>query len=157
MTSASPLEIATGYLARGWNPVPVRYREKRPIGNAWQKRIITEANIGDHFNGGELNIGVQLGPHSHGLTDIDLDCDEAIELARYFLPKTHAMFGRKSKPTSHLLYIIDDAPPQATLAIRNKAGEDGQTIIELRMGGAGKAAQTIFPAVPMKVANSSNG
>src|SRR6202043_2372638 len=50
-TMLTPLEIATGYLARGWNPVPVRYRKKNPIENGWQKLIITESNIATYFNG----------------------------------------------------------------------------------------------------------
>jgi Protein of unknown function (DUF3987)/Bifunctional DNA primase/polymerase, N-terminal len=141
----TPLEIATGYLARGWNPLPVRYRQKVPIGSGWQNRIITADNIGEHFNGGKLNIGVQLGPNSHGLTDIDLDCDEAIQLARALLPKTPAYFGRHGKPPSHFLFTIDDAPERATLAIPDKTGKDGQTIIELRLGGGPKGAQTVFP------------
>jgi hypothetical protein len=39
---------------------------------------------------------VILGPPSSGLTDIDLDCPEAIGLASYFLPRTGAVFGRAS-------------------------------------------------------------
>jgi hypothetical protein len=141
----TPLEIATGYLARNWNPVPVHYKKKNPIGDEWQKLIITESNIADHFNGARMNVGVQLGPNSKGLCDVDLDCAEAIQLAPHFLPKTPAMFGRKSKPISHLLYTIDNAPAQATLKLADKAGKDGKTIIELRMGGGPKGAQTVFP------------
>ncbi len=142
----TPLEIATGYLARGWNPVPVHYRKKNPIENEWQKLIITESNIATYFNGAKLNVGVQLGPNSNGLTDIDLDCDEAIHLAHHFLPKTPAMFGRKSKPTSHLLYTIDDAPAdKAVLKLTDKIGKDAKGVVELRMGSGSKGAQTVFP------------
>jgi bifunctional DNA primase/polymerase-like protein len=131
-TMLTPLEIATGYLARGWNPVPVHYRKKNPIENEWQKLIITESNIATYFNGAKLNVGVQLGPNSNGLTDIDLDCDEAIHLAHHFLPKTPAMFGRKSKPTSHLLYTIDDAPAdKAVLKLTDKIGRDAKGVVEL--------------------------
>jgi hypothetical protein len=37
---ATPLDIALTYIDRRWNPVPVEYRTKKPIGNAWQSRII---------------------------------------------------------------------------------------------------------------------
>ncbi|WP_244568039.1 bifunctional DNA primase/polymerase [Bradyrhizobium erythrophlei] len=107
---------------------------------------MTKDNIAKHFNGAKLNVGVQLGPNSKGLTDIDLDCDEAIQLAPYFLPKTPAMFGRKSKATSHLLYTIDDAPTdKAVLKLTDKIGKDAKGIVELRMGGGSKGAQTVFP------------
>jgi Bifunctional DNA primase/polymerase, N-terminal len=142
----TPLEIARSFFARNWNPVPVHYKKKNPIGDEWQKLIITESNIATHFNGAKLNVGVQLGPNSNGLTDIDLDCDEAIQLAPHFLPKTPAMFGRKSKPTSHLLYTIDDAPAdKAVLKLTDKIGKDAKGIVELRMGGGSKGAQTVFP------------
>lgn len=145
-TRPTPLQIARSYLARGWNPVPVDYRKKKPAsGEEWQKLIITESNIAAHFNGTRTNVGVQLGRNSKGLTDIDLDCDEAIELAPSFLPKTPAYFGRKSKPTSHLLYIIDDAPAEAVLKLSDKIGKDSKGIVELRMGGGDKGAQTVFP------------
>ena len=90
----------------------------------------------------EQNIGVQLGAKSKGLTDIDLDCAEAVRLAPYFLPPTDAVFGRASKPSSHYLYVIDDAPEKGTEQLKD---ENKQTIIELRMGGGRAAAQTVFP------------
>ena len=52
------------------------------------------------------------------------------------------MFGRASKPSSHYLYVIDDAPEKATEQLKD---ENKQTIIELRMGGGRAAAQTVFP------------
>src|SRR6516164_4236991 len=40
----SPLDIALDYIGRGWNPVPVNYRAKKPsTGNGWQLRVIDEA------------------------------------------------------------------------------------------------------------------
>ena len=68
---------------------------------------------------------------------------EAIKLAPYFLPPTAATFGRQSKPESHWLYLIDDPrlPPQSSWWMNRKH----KTIIELRMGGGGKGALTVFP------------
>src|SRR5262245_2509274 len=91
----SPLDIALDYIGRGWNPVPVNYRAKKPsAGSGWQLRIIDATNAAHYFNGGEMNIGVVLGPSSQGLTDVDLDCDEARAIAPYILPRTGAIFGR---------------------------------------------------------------
>jgi hypothetical protein len=50
-----------------------------------------------------MNIGVQLGRASGGLTDVDLDCTEVLALADDFLPFTNAIFGRRSKRRSHRL------------------------------------------------------
>ena len=95
-----------------------------------------------------MNIGVQLGTASNGLTDIDLDCTEAIRIAPYVLPATRAIFGRVSKRASHRLYYTDLANriDNAVLAFNdpNKGVEDGR-LLELRIGGGGRGAQTVFP------------
>lgn len=141
------LAIASSYKARGWNPVPIPYRKKKPIDDAWQTRDLTDAALPKYFNGALQNVGVQLGPRSNGLTDIDLDCREAISLARYFLPKTDSYFGRKSKPQSHLLYYIENAPNSGSIKLTDVTpeGRRGDCIVELRMGGGAKGAQTVFP------------
>jgi len=64
--AATPLDVARSYIARGWNPVPVRHRTKKPIGDEWQLRIINDANVAAHFNATPQNIGVILGTSSHG-------------------------------------------------------------------------------------------
>jgi hypothetical protein len=38
----SALLAALDYIRRGWNPVPLEYGTKKPIGDKWQNRIITE-------------------------------------------------------------------------------------------------------------------
>ena len=43
---------------------------KKPVDDDWQRRIITEVTAAAHFNSGPQNIGVMLGPTSHGLTDV---------------------------------------------------------------------------------------
>ena len=130
------------YIGKDWSVVPVPYRSKTPKLRAWQKRTINAENVSQYFNGGPQNIGIQLGRKSKGLADVDLDCIEAIWLAHYFLPETDAVFGRASKPKSHWLYYLEDAPDTATIKF---ADEDGKCIIELRLGGGKKGAQTVFP------------
>jgi len=102
------LDIALDYIGRGWNPVPIDYRTKKPsAGPGWQLRIIDATNAPHYFNGGRMNIGVMLGPSSHGLTDVDLDCEEARTVAPYILPRTGAIFGRASSRAAHRLYYTD--------------------------------------------------
>src|ERR1700745_828987 len=102
----SAVELARDYLRRGWQPVPIDRGQKRPRDNAWQSLGITEANIEDYFSNDD-NVGVQLGARSGGLTDGDIDCGEAMSLAAAILPGTEAIFGRRSKPRSHRLYVTD--------------------------------------------------
>lgn len=131
MTTA---ELARDYLARGWCPVPVPYRKKRPVLDAWQTLRPTPDALPKLFPG-TGNVGIILGEPSHGLADVDLDCLEAIELAPSFLPPT-ATFGRQSKPASHWLF---NAPGSTTRQYK----AFGETLVELRSGTGGH--QTVFP------------
>ena len=58
-----------------------------------------------------------------GLTDIDLDCAEAITLAPHYLPKTPSYFGRASKAFSHFLYYIEDAPDKGAVQLKDIDGK----------------------------------
>src|SRR6476619_1603373 len=83
---------------------PGALSHKKPVIDGWQARVINADNASQYFNGQAQNIGVALGATSRGLTDIDLDCHEAIAIAPYLLPPTRAIFGRASKRASHWLY-----------------------------------------------------
>ncbi|HEY1474030.1 MAG TPA: AAA family ATPase [Pseudolabrys sp.] len=140
-----PIDIARKCIGHGWNPVPNRFKGKEPDpGKEWQKRVITDENVHHWFNGKPQNVGVQLGPKSGGLTDVDLDCREAREIAPYILPHTGSIFGRASARMSHRLY-------QTSLAQRFDEGwipfddPKGGHLLELRIGGGDKGAQTVLP------------
>jgi RecA-family ATPase len=139
------LDLALDYISRGWNPVPVPFRGKKPLDDEWQKRIIDAAAAPAHFNGNPMNVGVQLGANSHNLNDVDLDCHEAIVMAAYILPPTKAIFGRASKRNSHRLYY-SDLPTRIDKAVYQFHDPNtGEMLLELRIGGCGKGAQTVFP------------
>jgi hypothetical protein len=140
--SKGTLEIARRYIRRGWAVIPIMRGEKAPREPGWPTWIITEENVGQHFNSGLKNIGVQLGPKSNGLTDVDLDCAEARALAPHFLPSTGAVFGRPSSPRSHWLYVVTEPPGKSV--IKYLAAKD-DTLVELRLGTTGKGVQTVFP------------
>jgi len=116
---ATLLEIALAYVAQGWAVVPIAYREKKPSLVDWPKLRINADDAELYFNGGTQNIGVLLGDPSHGLTDIDLDCEEAVRAAAYLLPRTRC-FGRASKRASHWLFYTDlaQSADRATLQWR---------------------------------------
>ena len=157
-----PLQVALGYIARGWNPVAVSRKTKKPIGKEWQKRVLTAATAPRYFNSAAINVGVQLGPNSHNLNDVDLDCAEAVRIGGLLLPNTNACFGRKSKPRSHRLYVTDLAEHIKKACVQfhdvdGEKGKPGTMLLELRFGGGGKAHSRSSPAAFTPAANSSNG
>jgi bifunctional DNA primase/polymerase-like protein len=141
----TPLDIALDLLARGIAPVPVpRTKDaKGPNIRDWQHLVVTPENAAQYFDNGQaVNVGAIMGPRSGGLTDVDLDCREAVALAPSFLPQTGSMYGRASKRKSHYLYRCPDPPDKATKKI---VDETGSVILELRLGGGGKGAQSVWP------------
>ena len=100
------LEHAIEYMRRGWMPVPMPKGTKIPILDAWHKLRLTEDELPEHF-GHAPNIGLILGKASHDLVDVDLDCEEVLELAPQFLPPTPAKTGRPSALDSHCWYYSD--------------------------------------------------
>jgi putative DNA primase/helicase len=144
------LEIALEYIGRGWAVVPIPHKKKKPLGEEWPGWRITIADAHQRFNGGPQNVGVILGEASGGLTDVDLDTAEATRAAGYFLQRT-LCFGRRSKPCSHWLYqsglwqTEDKAAIQFKFATGTGKARTEQMILELRIGGGGKGAQTVFP------------
>jgi hypothetical protein len=102
----------------------------------WPNLRVAELNAAQYF-AGEQNIGIILGKPSSGLTDVDLDCAEAMELAT-ILPPTDAIFGRASKPSSHRLYRVEGTAP--TLKLSDPIS--GNMLLEIRGDGG---LQTVFP------------
>jgi putative DNA primase/helicase len=90
---------------------------------------------------------------SGGLTDVDLDCAEAVRLAAEFefLPPTTAVYGRPSKRRSHHLYTtqLHETETHATLQFKEgpELNPDPKTamLVELRIGGGGKGACSMVP------------
>jgi hypothetical protein len=143
-TGNTVVVAALAYHRRGWAVVVLD--GKRPKTRAWQKARYDETELPRVFAGKHCNIGIRLGEVSGGLADVDLDCAEARAHASTFLPPTPAVFGRKSTPRSHRLYIV--APPSfKTLRLADPDAEEGSSedhkgaIVELR----GDGAQTMVP------------
>ncbi|MBV8772227.1 MAG: bifunctional DNA primase/polymerase [Deltaproteobacteria bacterium] len=105
------------YIERGWQPVPLYPRSKRPIGDAWQDRRRTKADVAKDFIDG-VNVGLLTGGASHGLADGDLDTVEARTLASHYLPQTESRFGYDGLVT-HVLYIAANCSDFLTLQFRD--------------------------------------
>ena len=136
-------QVALSLINRGFAPVPVPVGSKAPIIKNWPDLRITADKVGDYFNGSKpLNVGAIWGPASGGRSDVDLDCAEAVTLAPYFLPKTDSIYGRPGKRRSHYLYFCSDPDPKATVRMSD---ENKKCMVELRLGGGDKGAQSIMP------------
>jgi hypothetical protein len=130
------LASAKEYIRRGWCPIPVARRSKAPAVLDWTQLRLTEETAPQYFSDESMNIGVLLGEPSGGLVDIDLDCPEAIAIADAFLPPTGAVFGRESRPRSHMLYSC------AAISKTTRYEDiDGGVLLEIRS----KGGQTVFP------------
>lgn len=129
-----------GYMDLGWTPVRVKFKEKQPTDNAWGSGFPSAAHAERAFAGGPWNVGIALGKPSAGVTDVDLDAMETIDLAPYFLPPTPWRFGRASKPNSHWLYICSAQSSQG-FADNNKHLTKKNMLVEIRSTGG----QTVVP------------
>ena len=83
----SVLGAAHACRRRGWSVIPVPAGEKAPRLKGWQRLRLDENELEEFFYE-DCNLGVLLGEPSKNLTDIDLDCKEAVSLAPDFLPPT---------------------------------------------------------------------
>ena len=128
--------VAINYIRRGFSPLPVKFRGKNPVNREWQKLRIAEADVGQWFPDGPMNIGVLLGEASDGLVDVDIDQNEATTFAIAFLPPTGMVFGREGSRSSHRIYRV----PAPSKPICRTSGSLG-TIVELRSNGQ----FTVFP------------
>lgn len=126
---SSRLDAATRYLARGWQPLPVPRDQKGAAFTGWPDFRVTDATLDQHF-AGPGNISILTGAASGGLIDVDLDCDEAVELADTYLPHTGAVTGRDGRPRSHRWYIAPDLP---TKQFRDPV--TGEMVVEMRSTG----------------------
>lgn len=125
----------TSYIQRGWRPIPIPHRQKRPMGLKWQDTAISLPDVHHHFRDTPPhNVGILLGTTSH-LVDIDLDHAKALELADQFLPPT-ATFGRPGKPRSHRIYHVANPAPSKRFQTPDRI-----CIVEYRATGG----QTVFP------------
>lgn len=141
---SSPLAAARQYVQSGFTPISVRPGDKAPEARSWTSTrwrgpddpLLEQVFVGDK------NVGLALGGDA-GLVDVDLDCDEAVLIARYALPHTEMISGRESVPASHYWYLCPGAvSAKYQDPIRLAQGQaDRATLVEVRSTGA----QTVVP------------
>ncbi|HTU48834.1 MAG TPA: phage/plasmid primase, P4 family [Bryobacteraceae bacterium] len=123
----TPLNAAIAWIGRGFCPVPIPHRSKKPVLHGWERLEITHDVASRYFSDRPQNVGVLMGD-KFGSTDVDCDCVEAVAAARELLPETGLIFGRQSKPFSHFFYRTD--PPVRTKKCIDPV--DRKTLVELR-------------------------
>ena len=111
--NGTPLDIALGYIARGWSPIPVRYRSKALDGVAdaeIDKWHIDAQTAPQYFNGKSQNVGMVLGAVSGGLVDVDLDDPLALQLRRHTAPVNTVRVRSQKQSRYHRLYTTNGDP-----------------------------------------------
>ncbi len=129
------------YIGKGYKIIPVEFQGKKPkhgvvkYGESWTDTVISESSqIKDYF-ADQSNIGIRLGEISGYLTDIDLDCPEAVGVAKFFF-KDSSSFGRKGAGITHYMFKC-----AGSKTLKFTDPKNGETILEIRSDGA----QTVVP------------
>lgn len=119
---------------------------KTPV--AWWAKRTAEAHdfrMGDNV-GVRLGVKVEDGERRGYLCDVDIDIDPANAggwaIVEEFLPATEMIYGRRSKPRAHRLYLITEP-----LAGERHVGGRGSCLIEFRALSA-KGKETWQSVVP---------
>lgn len=139
--SASPRTSAadaTHVTEAGHFPLPVPVGSKGCVIPDWPQLRITTETVPEYFPNGH-NVGVLTGAPSN-LVCVDEDCDEALRVAPFIMPKT-LMGGREQRPCSKAFYLCVGDPPPTT---RYKT-PDGETVVELLSTGAQAVVTGIHP------------
>jgi hypothetical protein len=118
------------YLEEGWAVIPIPKGSKAPEIKDWVNRAFSVEDFEE-----ESNVGVRLGEASGHLTDVDLDCPEAVTAAKLLLPATERKHGRPSTGDSHYFYVCLGAKSEKWTDL------DGKVLVEIRSTGA----QTVIP------------
>jgi hypothetical protein len=134
------VEAAEHYISLGWRIVPISIGAKDPSenGKGWQ-HVAWPAEACEG-----RNVGVILGHVSRDLSDIDLDCNEAMALAPDFLPPTLTFGHAPSKPQTHWLYYAKGS--RSAMLFFGAKGSKG--LVEIRSTNAGGQEcghQSVFP------------
>ena len=136
---------------RGYCPIPIADRDKRPAISAWTRGTgVTEPDeVEKLFDEYALtkqagNIGLLLGEPSGGLIDIDLDHPKTRRLKNHFLPPTPMKSGRAGRPASHYWYQAEEGTLQGYRKFtmpKREDGKQGDVIVEYRSTGG----QSVIP------------
>jgi putative DNA primase/helicase len=121
---------AERYLRQGIAIIPIPRGQKSPNRRHWQHERWAVEDIPRCWSNGQ-GIGVLTGEPSGWLVDVDLDCSEAVEIARRFLDPTLTS-GRESAPDSHWWYRSEGV---RSMSFEDLGGPEAEMILEIRSNG----------------------
>jgi hypothetical protein len=114
---------------------------KHPVSSSWQTSPITdESDLDRHFADVDSprNVGILLGP-TGGVIDVEHDCERGEATAeRLGLPRSGTASFRSSRSRHYLFKFSQGLPSKAVLP-----DVEG---LEVRIGNAGRGAQSVAPA-----------
>ena len=134
------LQAALGYARHGLPVVQVKPKDKKPIGNDWQRRATSDPlTVQVQWQLAlDANVGVQMGRGQQPIIDIECDSDEAEEEYKTIWngnpPVVPSYRGRRGR---HYLFRWRPGLP-------DKAAFHAGAV-EVRTGNGGKGAQSVFP------------
>lgn len=124
------LRAAEELRAEGRQVIPLPHAQKKSPPKGWRELKLTEDGLREHFAVPRpWNLAVGLGRLSGWLVDVDLDCEEAIEVAEILLPATKRIFGRPGAERSHYQFVSEGAKSRDYRAL------DGSSIVQLLSTG----------------------
>jgi hypothetical protein len=88
---ASIIDAARAYIQRGFYVVPIPSGKNHPTTQSWQEMRLSAKDVKKAF-ADAAGVGLLLKPSN--LTDVDLDCREALAAAKVLLPPTAMVHGR---------------------------------------------------------------
>ena len=134
--AVSIIKAARAYIQRGICVVPIPHGKNHPTVQGWQKMRLRMEDVKKAFSNA-AGIGLLLKPSK--LTDVDLDCPEAVATSKTLLPPTDMVHGRRGNPSSHRYYRVSPAPQNKSYTDPRPSGARA-VLIELRANG-----QTVAP------------
>ena len=88
-TTVTDMQLtAVQYMERGWSPIPILFKQKKPGFNNVLLHDWNRYEFNAHHFEGQSNIGIKLGEPSGGLVDIDLGLSRGCSAGGAF-PTTH--------------------------------------------------------------------
>ena len=98
-------QVASDWLERGVFTIPLKRNSKEPKSKRWPHLRLAEEDFDNGvFKDGD-NIGGLWGDASDHIIDVDLDMEEACDVAPHIIPETY-IYGRTGKERSHYLYRV---------------------------------------------------
>lgn len=142
-------EAADFYSSLGWYPIPLRPKTKACRDKAWRTEIYdgTDFDLADNIG---LRFVNEKDERAKKLIGIDVDWAELGSVVWEFLPPSEAVWGRDSKPISHVLYLAKFEKSHTFQDLHLASAKDEATrkkamIVEIRVDHQSMCPPSLHP------------